>query len=85
MNTNLYVYYIATENIQKLKVSVKDLIKLPKADFTTQTSKRRATSTAPEYHLTGKKSLKFIEDADKRKKEKDATEEKYNKIKERCL
>ena len=73
---------LQTENTpQKMRVSVKDLIRLPKADFTKQTPKRRVTSTAPEYHLTGEKSIKFIEDADKRKKQKDATEEKFNKIK----
>ena len=71
---------LQTENTpQKMRVSVKDLIRLPKANFTKQTPKRRVTSTAPEYHLTGEKSIKFIEDADKRKKQK--KQKKKNSIK----
>lgn len=60
-----------------------DLIKLPKKDFSKeiQKKKRRAPATAPEYHLTGQKSMKFIAEADKRKKEKLANETKLNKIK----
>ena len=60
-----------------------DLIRLPKKDFSkeTQKKKRRAPATAPEYHLTGKKSMEFIAEADKRKKEKLANDTKLNKIK----
>ena len=60
-----------------------DLIRLPKKDFSkeVQQKKRRAPETAPEYHLTGDKSMKFIAEADKRKKEKIANGTKLNKIK----
>ena len=36
--------------------------------------KRRAPVAAPSYHLTSKKSLKFIEEADTRQKEKEKKE-----------
>ena len=63
-------------------VRVKDLIRLPKKDFSkVQQKKRRAPATAPEYHLTGEKSMKFIAEADERKKEKMANDSKLNKIK----
>ena len=63
-------------------VRVKDLIRLPKKDFSkVQQKKRRAPATAPEYHLTGEKSMKFIAEADERKKEKMANDSKFNKIK----
>ena len=63
-------------------VRVKDLIRLPKKDFSkVQQKKRRTPATAPEYHLTVKKSMKFIAEADERKKEKMANDSKLNKIK----
>ena len=64
-------------------VRVMDLIKLPKKDFSqeVQQKKRRAPATAPDYHLTGDKSMKFIAEADQRKKEKIANDTKLNKIK----
>ena len=60
-----------------------DLIRLPKKDFSkeVQQKKRRVPVTAPEYHLTGDKSIKFIAEADKRKKEKITNDTKLNKIK----
>ena len=60
-----------------------DLIKLPKKDFSkeVQQKKRRAPATAPKYHLTGNKSIKFIAEADKSEKEKIANDTKFNKIK----
>ena len=55
---------------------------MPKEDFSKpQPKKRRAPATAPEYHLTGERSMKFIEEADQRKKEKTANEAKLNNIK----
>ena len=59
-----------------------DLIRLPKKDFSkeVQQKKRRAPATAPGYHLTGDKSMKFIAEAHKRKKEKIANVTKLNKI-----
>ena len=63
-------------------VRVKDLIRLPKKDFSkVQQKKRTVPATAPKYHLTGEKSMKFIAEADERKKEKIANDSKFNKIK----
>ena len=69
--------------LAKTVVRVMDLIKLPKKDFSkeVQQKKKRAPATAPDYHLTGQKSMKFIAEADKRKKEKIANDTKLNKIK----
>ena len=60
-----------------------DLIRLPKKDFLkeVQQKKRKAPATAPAYHLTGNKSMKFIAEADKRNKEKITNDIKLNKIK----
>ena len=67
-------------------VRVKDLIRLPKQDFSKEIQKkRRGPVTAPDYHLTGQKSMKFIEEADIRKKENTANELKYNKIKDEAV
>ena len=64
-------------------VRVMDLIRLPKKDFSKelQQKKRKAPATTPEYHLTGDKSMKFIAEPDKRKKEKIVNDTKLNKIK----
>ena len=59
------------ENKETRRIRVSDLIKLPKIDpSATQKAKRKAPASAPSYHLTSRKSLKFIEEADARQKEK---------------
>ena len=74
---------LSFSKLAKTVVRVMDLIKLPKKDFSkeVQQKKRRAPATAPDYHLTGEKSMKFIAETDERKKEKIANDTKLNKIK----
>ena len=64
------------ENKESKRIRVSDLIKLPKFDPSTQKAKRKAPASAPSYHLTSRKSLKFIEEADARQKEKDKKEKR---------
>ena len=47
--------------------------------------KRRAPASAPSYHLTSKKSLKFIEEADTRQKGKEKKEKELDKIKKEAV
>ena len=72
------------ENKKNRRVRVSDLIQLPKIDLSSsQKPKRRAPASAPSYHLTSRKSLKFIEEADIRQKENDKKEKELDKIKKR--
>ena len=73
------------ENKESSRIRVSDLIKLPKLDPSTQKAKRKAPASAPSYHLTSRKSLKFIEEADARQKEKDKKEKELDKIKEEAV
>ena len=69
------------ENKETRRIRVSDLIKLPKINpSATQKAKRKALASAPSYHLTSRKSLKFIEEADARQKEKDKKEKELDKI-----
>ena len=70
------------ENKESSRIRVSDLIKLPKFDPSTQKAKRKAPASAPSYHLTSRKSLKFIEEADARQKEK---EKELDKIKKEAV
>ena len=63
-------------------VRVKDLIRLPKKDFSkVQQKKREPLQLHLSNHLTGEKSMKFIAEADEIKKEKMANDSKFNQIK----
>ena len=73
------------ENKESSRIRVSDLIKLPKFDPSTQKAKRKAPASAPSYHLTSRKSLKFIEEADARQKEKDKKEKELDKIKKEAV
>ena len=73
------------ENKESSRIRVSDLIKLPKLDPSTQKAKRKAPASAPSYHLTSRKSLKFIEEADARQKEKDKKEKELDKIKKEAV
>ena len=74
------------ENKENRRVRVSDLIHLPKIDpSSSQKPKRRAPASAPSYHLTSKKCLQFIEDADARQKEKDKKEKELDKIKKEAV
>ena len=87
----LIVFYCAffptenKENKESSRIRVSDLIKLPKLDPSTQKAKRKAPASAPSYHLTSRKSLKFIEEADARQKEKDKKEKELDKIKKEAV
>ena len=73
------------ENKESSRIRVSDLIKLPKFDPSTQKAKRKVPASAPSYHLTSRKSLKFIEEADARQKEKDKKEKELDKIKKEAV
>ena len=73
------------ENKESRRSRVSDLITLPKIEPSTQKAKRKAPASAPSYHLTSKKSLKFIEEADARQKEKDKREKELDKIKKEAV
>ena len=73
------------ENKESSRIRVSDLIKLPKLDPSTQKAKRKAPASAPSYHLTSRKSLKFIEEADARQKEKDKKEKELDKTKKQAV
>ena len=73
------------ENKENTRIRVSDLIKLPKIDPSTQKAKRKAPASAPSYHLTSRKSLKFIEEADIRQKAKDQKEKELDKIKKEAV
>ena len=73
------------ENKESSRIRVSDLIKLPKLDPSTQKAKRKAPASAPSYHLTSRKSLKFIEEADARQKEKDKKEKELDKNKKEAV
>ena len=73
------------ENKECSRIRVSDLIKLPKFDPSTQKAKRKAPASAPSYHLTSRKSLKFIEEVDARQKEKDKKEKELDKIKKEAV
>ena len=88
----LIVFYCAlfeqkTKKTRKAEeLGVSDLIQLPKIDPSSSwKAKRRAPASAPSYHLTSKKCLKFIEDADARQKEKDTKEKELDKIKKEAV
>ena len=73
------------ENKESIRIRVSDLIQLPKIEPSTQKAKRKAPASAPSYHLTSRKSLKFIEEADSRQKEKDKKEKELDKIKKQTV
>ena len=70
---------------QRKQGKQKNLIQFPKIDPSLQNAKRRAPASAPSYHLTSKKCLKSIEDADARQKEKDKKEKELDKIKKEAV
>ena len=73
------------ENKETRRIRVSDLIKLPKIEPSTQKAKRKAPASAPSYHFTSRKSLKFIEEADIRQKAKDQKEKELDKIKKEAV
>ena len=68
------------ENKESSRIRVSDLIKLPKFDLSTQKAKRKAPASD-----ISRKSLKFIEEADARQKEKDKKEKELDKIKKQAV
>ena len=48
-------------------------------------STRRKPAKVPEWHLTGKKTMQYIKEAQARQEEKQKKEEKYDKIKKEAI
>ena len=70
MLLNFFTTFFLTEKKESRRIRVSDLLKLPKIELSIQKPKRKAPASAPSYHLTSRNSLKFIEEADARQKEK---------------
>ena len=60
-----------------------DLVTLPKRKEKVQT--RKPPAKVPDWHLTGSKTMKYINEAKERQEEKQKKEEKYEKIKKEAV
>ena len=62
-----------------IDVHALDLVKLPKKEK--KVTNRKKPKKVPDWHLTGKETIQYIQEAYTRQKEKQKKEEKYQKIK----
>ena len=62
-----------------IDVHALDLVKLPKKEQ--KVTNRKKPKKVPDWHLTGKETMEYIQEAHTRQEEKQKKEEKYEKIK----
>ena len=64
-----------------IDVHALDLVKLPKKEQKVTNRKKTKKVDLPDWHLTGKETMQYIQEAHTRQEEKQKKEEKYEKIK----
>ena len=69
--------------VVQAEVHASDLVDMPV--YVRKTPTRKAPSQPPSWHLTSPETLKYIEEADERAKEKEIKQEKLEIIKEEAV